>query len=80
MSKIPFVSGVDMSAEYNAALCLACRFSCADYIVSLSFREKTDRETFYKAETQKIVNMIARDVSTTETAENAVDALGNTSK
>ena len=48
MSKIPFVSGVDMSAEYNAALCLACRFSCADYIVSLSFREKRIEKLFIK--------------------------------
>lgn len=79
MSKIPFVSGVDMSAEYNAALCLACRFSCADYIVSLSFREKRIEKLFIKQKL-KNVNMIARDVSTTETAENAVDALGNTLK
>lgn len=79
MSKIPLVSGVDMSAEYNAALCLACRFSCADYIVSLSFREKRIEKLFIKQKL-KNVNMIARDVSTTETTENAVDALGNTSK
>ena len=53
MSKVPFVSGVDMSAEYNAALCLTCRFSCADYIVSLSFREKRIEKLFIKQKLKK---------------------------
>ena len=79
MSKIPFVSGVDMSAEYNAALLsrlplFLCRLHCKSL-----FSEKRIEETFIKQKL-KNVNMIARDVSTTETTENAVDALGNTSK